>query len=83
MAEVEKTDIGITQKLALICDGLEELFPKAKIAVVLEMKDNEFGAAKGIFGVEDLITKKFKIDISGTEIIFLSDELLSDETNNS
>ena len=43
------------------------------------MKPNEFGAAKGIFGVDDLITKKFKIDISGTEVIYLSDELLNDE----
>jgi hypothetical protein len=82
MAKNEETNIGVTQKLALICDGVQELFPNAKLAFIVEMNQNDFGATKGIFGVEDLITKKFKIDISGTEIIFLSDELLNDETNN-
>ena len=48
-------------------------------SLLYELNKDEFGASKGIFGVDDLITKKFKIDISGTEIIFLSDELLIDE----
>ena len=83
MESNQETNFGTVNKLAIICDGLQELYPNSRVAVIVEMKPNEFGAAKGIFGVDDLITKKFKIDISGTEVIYLSDELLNDETNNS
>lgn len=83
MATINETPLGVTQKLALICDGIQDVFPKSKIAIVIELNKQDFGNSKGIFGVEDLITQKFKIDISGNEIIFLSDELLNDETSNS
>lgn len=83
MDKNQEADIGTTQKLAFICDGLQQMYPNGRVAIVVELNKDEFGASKGIFGVDDLITKKFKIDISGTEIIFLSDELLIDEGDNS
>ena len=42
MAENQKSIDGIIEKLALIADGLEELFPEGTIAVALELKNNEF-----------------------------------------
>ena len=43
----------------------EAMYEGHKIYVSkIELNKDEFGASKGIFGVDDLITKKFKIDIS-------------------
>ena len=83
MAEIEESTIGVIERFALLCNGIEEIYPNGKGVLVYELNKDDFGAAKGVFNVDDLITKKFKIDISGVEIIFILDELLNDEINNS
>lgn len=64
------------QKLAEISDEMQRLFPNGRGVVVFELKLPDFINIKKDFNV-DGDTKQFKIDISGTEIIFILDELLS------
>ena len=79
MAENQKSIDGIIEKLALIADATDSLFPVGKKAVVFELKYDEFKKVQNNFREIDRGHKSFKIDISGVEFIFLLDELLNDE----
>ena len=79
MAENQKSIDGIIEKLALIADATDSLFPVGRKAVVFELKQDEFKKVQNNFREIDREHKSFKIDISGVEFIFLLDELLNDE----
>lgn len=79
MAENQTSIDGIIEKLALLSDAAESLFPNGKMVVVFELKENDFKKVQDNFRQVDKTNKQFKIDISGTEFIFLVDELLTDE----
>lgn len=72
---------GLIEKLALLTDAAESLFPDGKMVVVFELNSRDFEQVQNNFQQVDKTIKQFKIDISGTEFIFLQDKLLSDETN--
>jgi hypothetical protein len=79
------------EKLALICDGIQQLFPDGKEAIVFELETEDFKKVQGNFRRIDNTFKRFQVDISGVECIFIDknlyDELdkkkLEDETNKS
>jgi hypothetical protein len=76
MATNKESVNGIIEKLALISDGLIDILPNAKVVVVYSLKNEEFSFMKA--QVNDFSSnEQFKIDISGTEFIFLKDELLN------
>ena len=79
MAESQKSIDGIIEKLAIVSEAVDELFPSGRKAVVFELKEDDFKKVQNNFREIDRGHKKFKIDISGTEFIFLLDELLNDE----
>jgi len=79
MAENQTSIDGIIEKLAIVSDAVDDLFPNGKKAVVFELKEDDFKKVQNNFREIDRTHKQFKIDISGTEFIFLLDELLSDE----
>lgn len=79
MAENQTNIGGIIEKLALLSDAAESLFPNGKMVVVFELKEDDFKRVQDNFRQVDKTNKQFKIDISGTEFIFLLDELLTDE----
>ena len=79
MAENQKSIDGIIEKLALIADATDSLFPVGRKAVVFELPNKEFKKVQNNFRDIDKLHKSFKIDISGVEFIFLLDELLNDE----
>jgi hypothetical protein len=83
MAENQKSIDGIIEKLALIADGLEELFPEGTIAVALELKNDEFKKVQKNFRTIDHSHKQFKIDLSGVEFMFLLNESSTDDVDNS
>ena len=83
MAENQKSIDGIIEKLALIADATDSLFPEGRKVVVFELKQPDFKKVQNNFRDIDRMHKQFKIDISGIEFIFLLDESLNDETNNS
>jgi hypothetical protein len=64
-------------KLANVADELVKIYPKGKSVVVFSLADDEFKTTK--LQVNDFSnSEQFKIDISGTEFIFLMDEKLKD-----
>jgi len=79
MAENQKSIDGIIEKLAIIAEASDELFPDGRKAMVFELKLKDFKKVQNNFRQVDQSHKQFKIDISGIEFIFLLDELLTDE----
>jgi hypothetical protein len=71
MGENKKSIDGIIEKLALITDAAQTLFPTGKSAIVFELGYNDFKKMQRNFREVDSQYKKFKIDISGVEVIFI------------
>ena len=74
MAENQKSIDGIIEKLAMIVDAADELFPNGKMLLAFELKEPEFKKVQDNFREIDKSFKKFKIELSGSEIMFLLDE---------
>jgi len=73
MAENQK-NVELLNRLALLTEGAQELV-KGKVSIVFELKKEEFNQYYLQF--EDSIDEnktQFKVDISGTDFIFLLDE---------
>jgi hypothetical protein len=79
MEENNKSIDGIVEKLALIVEATETLFPDGKMAVVFQLNSVDFKRVQDNFREIDRGHNQFKIDISGTEFIFLQETLLTDE----
>jgi hypothetical protein len=64
-------------KLANVADELVKIYPKGKSVVVFSLADDEFKTTN--LQLNDFSnSERFKIEISGTEFIFLMDEKLKD-----
>lgn len=70
---------GVIQRFAVLSDSLVDIFPKAKSVVVFCLNDEDFNRTKAQVNNFDNNTTQFKIDISGTEFIYLLDESLTDD----
>jgi hypothetical protein len=81
MEENYKSIDGIIEKLALVSDAVDSLFPEGKSAVVFQLKNEDFKKVQNNFREIDRNHKQFKIDISGVEFIFLEETSLTDETD--
>lgn len=67
----------LVYKLANIADELVKIYPNGRNVVVFSLSDEDFKTSK--LQVNDYSqSEQFKIDISGTEFIFLMDEKLKD-----
>ncbi len=71
MAETEKNIIGVMEKLALISDAATSIFPEGKSAILFELNEQDFKKVLGHFRQVDQGHKKFKIDMSGVEMVFI------------
>jgi hypothetical protein len=74
MAENQKSIDGIIEKLAMIVDASDELFPNGKMLLAFELKEPEFKKVQENFRDIDKAFKQFKIEMSGNDIMFLLDE---------
>jgi len=81
MAENQTSIDGIIEKLALVSDAVDSLFPEGKSAVVFQLNNVDFKKVQNNFREVDRNHKQFKIDISGVEFIFLEETSLTDETS--
>lgn len=71
MAE-DKNDFNtILENLALIVDGAQKIFPAAKTVLIYEINQYNFNFVKSNFKNIKIDETQIKIDISGTEIIFI------------
>lgn len=73
MAKAKDRDYGTIEKLALLADSMQKLF-KGKSLVVFELKEREYRDVMENFKDIDQSHKKFTIDISGTDFIFILEE---------
>jgi hypothetical protein len=84
MGETVQSIDGIIEKLALVADGLQTLFPDGTMAVAMELKYDDYKKVQKNFRDVDRGFKQFKIDMSGVEFMFLlKDGSLSDAVSNS
>ncbi len=72
--EENKENTEFLNKLALITDAAQDMF-RGKMSVIFELKEMEYRYANSIFEKNyNPEQKQFKVDISGTDFIFLLDE---------
>ena len=79
MAKAKDRDFGTIEKLALLADSMQKLF-KGKSMIVFELKEPEYRSVMENFKDIDQSHKKFTIDISGTDFIFILEEDDEDES---
>lgn len=77
-----KNSIGIIEKLALLADAMEQIFPEGKPLAVFQLNQDEYKSVQSHFRTIDHHHKQFKIDMSGVEMVFILDESSKDETDN-
>lgn len=68
---------GILEKLALITDGCQNLFPQGNIIMVFELGDEDFKKVQQNFRQIDHYYKKFTINISDVELVFIHRDYVS------
>lgn len=66
------------EKIALICDGLQQLFPSGKHAVIFELETEDYEKIQTNFRKVDRMFKRFQIDLSGVECVFINKNLYDD-----
>ena len=59
------------EKIAMIVDAIEDVFPTAQSAIIFELEENDFRTTRSYFRQIDPKSGRFKIDISGVEVIFM------------
>ena len=75
MDEGKKSVDGVLENLALITDGLQTLFEDGKMICVYELNDEDFKKVQSNFRKIDNQHKKFSIDISGVQHVFIHEEI--------
>jgi hypothetical protein len=70
--EENTEDLGTLNKLALITDGIDNIFLNSKAIVIFELSKEDYEKIKmELLGPVSQNTNKFSIDISGTEVVFI------------
>ena len=81
---MEENNEGVNrmmEKFALLADAMENIYPQGRGVVVFELNEDDFNLTQKEMLIPTNVSSQFKVDISGTEFIFLKREVLSDETN--
>lgn len=71
MAENKESIVGDLEKLALITDAVQNVFPDGVGVIVFELKPHDFYRVKNNFKQLTENQGRFKIDISGVEVVFI------------
>lgn len=71
MGEDQKSDVGILEKLAMITDAAQTLFPDGRCLILFELDLEDYKIVQNHFRKIDNDHKKFTIDISGVEVVFI------------
>jgi hypothetical protein len=77
MAKNKKSVSFLVEQLAQLSDQVDKVYSGGKKMIVFELNKNDFQNAKLQFENYDSNLKRFNVDISGVEIIFIEDELLT------
>lgn len=76
MAKNNKGVNQLIEKLAILADQADSLFLNSKKIIVFELNKEDFQLARKQLDISNQELKRFNIDISGVEILFIEDELL-------
>jgi len=79
MAENQNSFEDSLGKLALIVDGIQGLFPRSKSVLIYELNQIDFNFVKSNFRNLKIDDTQIKIDISGTEIVFILENSYKEE----
>jgi len=79
MEENKESVIGVIEKLALVTDGLQNIFPDGKVICVYELNNEDFKEVQQNFRKIDHSHKRFSIDISGIEHVFIHEDFVRPE----
>ena len=74
MEKNTEAPLGELEKLALLSDAINDLFPNYDRMMVFELDKPEYDKIIGHFREIDRHHKQFSMDISGTEFHFILDE---------
>ena len=78
MAEDKKSVDGIIEKLALITDATQTLFPNGKSVIIFELNYDDYKKVQSNFRQIDSGYKQFKIDLSDVEVIFILENTIKE-----
>ena len=73
MEENQKSVVEPIEKLAIITEALQDLFPDGKMICVFELKKDDFKKIQGNFRTIDHTHSKFSINISGVDFVFIDE----------
>lgn len=82
METTEESNYGDLTNLALITDGIQKLFPTGSGVLVYELNPYDFYNIKRRFPEVGENKNRFKIDISGVEVVFILKGSIEKELNN-
>ena len=86
MAEDQESPPSVIENLALVTDAIQTMFPDGKIICVYELNDQDFKKVQENFRKIDNQYKRFSIDMSGLEHVFIHEDinltLLNPDINN-
>lgn len=74
MAENKESTPNIIENLALVTDAIQTIFPEGKIICVYELNDEDFKKVQVNFRKMDHPHKRFSVDISGLEHVFIHED---------
>ena len=73
MEENQKSVVEPIEKLAIITEALQDLFPDGKTICVFELKKEDFKKIQGNFRTIYHTHSKFSINISGVDFVFIDE----------
>lgn len=73
MEENQKSTVEPIEKLAIITEALQDLFPEGKMICVFELQKEDFKKIQGNFRTIDHTHNKFSINISGVDFVFIDE----------
>jgi spore maturation protein CgeB len=80
MAENQESPSNIIENLALVTDAIQTIFPDGKIICVYELNNEDFKKVQENFRKIDHTHKRFSIDISGLENVFIHENFQEEVT---
>jgi hypothetical protein len=75
MGKNKKNIDDILEKLTIVTEAANDIFPKGKTILVYELNDEDFKEIQGNFRQIDNSRFRFKIDISDSEIVFINNKI--------
>lgn len=74
MGENKNNFEDILTNLALVTEGVQSLFPESKSVLIYELRKRDFENVRSNFKNIKYDENQIKLDISGTEIVFILEE---------